>query len=110
MLDPALTGSGAPALVMLMTGEEVTVVVAAPPFETFSPGEDDPVVVAAAPATGAVSFEAIWYEPFVMIVPFANGLFTRPTSCTEEETPVLRAPIVQLTMPAESAPPPVADT
>ena len=89
---PAFTGSGASV------------------FETFSTGDDDTVVVAAAPATGAVSFEAIWYEPLVMTVPFASGLFTRTTSCTEDDTPVLSAPMVQLTMPAESAPPPVADT
>src|SRR5438128_2743923 len=92
MFDPALTGSGAPDLVMLRTGDEFT------------------VVVTATPPTGAVSFESIWYEPFVMTVPFASGLFTRTTSCTEDDTPVLRAPIVQVTMPPASVPPPVADT
>src|SRR5205809_4821158 len=89
---PAFTGSGAPVL------------------ETFSTGEDETVVVTGAPATGAVSFESIVYEPFVMTVPFASGLFTRTTSCTEDDTPVLRAPIVQVTMPPASVPPPVADT
>src|SRR6267142_1288985 len=78
---PALTGSGASVL------------------ETFSTGVDVTVVVAAAPATGAVSFESIVYEPFVMTVPFASGLFTRTTSSTEDDTPVLRAPIVQVTLP-----------
>src|SRR2546426_10873182 len=89
---PAFTGSGESVL------------------ETFSPGVDVTVVVAAAPATGAVSFESIWYEPFVMTVPFASGLFTRTTSCTQDDTPVLRAPIVQVTIPPATVPPPVADT
>jgi len=89
---PAFTGSGASVL------------------ETFSTGEDETVVVTGAPATGAVSFESIVYEPFVMTVPFASGLFTRTTSCTEDDTAVLRAPIVQVTMPPASVPPPVADT
>src|SRR5437899_2893175 len=92
MSDPAFTGSGAPDLVMLRTGDEFT------------------VVVAAAPLTGAVWFESIWYQPLVITVPFASGLFTRTTSCTEDDTAVLRAPIVQVTMPPASVPPPVADT
>src|SRR5438876_1036297 len=89
---PAFTGSGESVL------------------ETFSTGVDVTVVVATAPATGAVSFESIVYEPFVMTVPFASGLFTRTTSCTEPDAPALTAPMFQVTTPADSVPPPVADT
>src|SRR6266702_3954656 len=45
-----------------------------------------------------------------MTVPFASGLATRTTSWTEPEAPAASEPIDQLTTPAESAPPPVADT
>ena len=41
MFDPALTGSGAPVLLTLMTGDEFT------------------VVVTATPPVGAVSFESM---------------------------------------------------
>src|SRR2546422_4253490 len=92
MALPAFTGSGASVLEMFSTGAELT------------------VVVTAAPAVGAVSFESIWYEPLVMTVPFASGLFTLTTSCAVEEAPVLSAPMFQVTTPPESEPPPVADT
>src|SRR6266436_8626899 len=92
MFDPALTGSGAPDLVMLRTGDEFT------------------VVVTAAPPTGAVSFESIWYEPLVITVPFASGVTTCTTSCTLPEALAGRLPIAQVTMPPASVPPPVADT
>ena len=45
-----------------------------------------------------------------MTVPFASGLFTDTTSCTEAEAPAARAPMFQVTTPAASVPPPVADT
>jgi len=92
MSDPAFTGSGAPDLVMLMTGDEFT------------------VVVAATPLTGAVWFESIWYEPLVITVPFASGVTTCATSCTLPEALAGRLPIAQVTMPPASVPPPLADT
>src|SRR2546428_4285595 len=92
MALPAFTGSGASVLEMFSTGLDVT------------------VVVTVAPAVGAVSFESIWYEALVMIVPFASGLFTLTTSCAVEEAPALSAPRVQVTRPPENEPPPVADT
>src|SRR5438093_1161564 len=45
-----------------------------------------------------------------MTVPFASGLATRTTSCTEREPPAASDPIDQVTIPAKSDPPPVADT
>src|SRR5437667_304480 len=45
-----------------------------------------------------------------MTVPFDRGLLTLTTSVTEPEPPAASAPIDQVTTPAESAPPPVADT
>src|SRR5213594_3554399 len=92
MALPAFTGSGASVLEMFSTGAELT------------------VVVTAAPAVGAVSFESIWYEPLVMTVPFASGLFTFTTSCAVEEAPALRTPRLQVTIPPDTEPPPVADT
>src|SRR6267142_1491855 len=89
---PALTGSGASVL------------------ETFSTGVDVTVVVAAAPATGAVSFESIVQPVLVITVPFRSGLFARTTSCTDPDAPALTAPMFQVTTPADSVPPPVADT
>src|SRR5437667_342675 len=53
---------------------------------------------------------SVLYVPSVMTVPFASGLATRTTSWTEPEPPAASAPIDQVTTPAESAPPPVADT
>src|ERR1041384_3404958 len=92
MFEPALTGSGASALEMLSVGEELIVVVIAPP------------------AVGGVSFESMLYAPLVMTVPFASGLLVLTTSCTELEAPAARAPMFQVTTPAASVPPPVADT
>src|SRR2546428_11340494 len=92
MALPAFTGSGASVLEMFSTGAELT------------------VVVTVAPAVGAVSFESIWYEPLVMIVPFASGLLTLTTSCAVEEAPALSAPRLQVTTPPENEPPPVAET
>src|ERR1041384_6578905 len=92
MFEPALTGSGASALEMLSVGEELI------------------VVVIAAPAVGGVSFESMLYVPLVMTVPFASGLLVFTTSCTELEAPAARAPMFQVTTPAASVPPPVADT
>src|SRR5882672_8839107 len=92
MFDPAFTGSGASAL------------------EIASTGLDDTVVLMAVPLTGAVSFESTAKAALVMSVPFASGLATCTTSCTDPEAPAASAPTFQVTTPAASAPPPVADT
>src|SRR5262245_64052721 len=92
MLPPALTGSGASVLETVRTGAEVVVVVMEAPF------------------TGLVSAESTLEVPLVISVPLASGLVTRTTSCTEPDAPALRAPRDQVTTPADSTPPPVADT
>src|SRR5213594_949262 len=92
IVPPATTGSGASVADTARTGAEVT------------------VVVMALPLTGAVSTESMLYVPSVMTVPFASGLATRTTSCTEPEPPAASDPIDQVTTPAEIDPPPVADT
>src|SRR5207247_6940977 len=78
--------------------------------DTARTGAEVTVVVMAPPATGAVSVESILNVPFVMTVPFARGLLTLTVSVTEPEAPAASAPIDQLTTPAETVPPPVADT
>src|SRR5258706_580713 len=45
-----------------------------------------------------------------MTVPLGRGLQTRTTSCTEPEAPAFSVPTLQVTIPAEAVPPPVADT
>src|SRR5437773_1203878 len=45
-----------------------------------------------------------------MTVPFARGLLTLTVRVTEPEPPAASAPIDQVTTPADSDPPPVADT
>src|SRR5438093_860699 len=90
MLLPAFTGSGASAFVIARTGAVDTVVGAIPP------------------ATGAVSFESMPYVALLMTVPFASGLATCTTNCTDEDDPELNAPMFQVTTPAASVPPPVA--
>src|SRR2546428_12208141 len=92
MLLPAFTGSGASVLEIVRTGE------------------DETVVVMAAPATGVVSLESMSNAPLVMTVPFASGEAACTTSCTEPDPPTARAPMFQVTTPAASVPPPVADT
>src|SRR4029077_16451236 len=92
MLAPAFTGSGPSVL------------------EIVSTGEDETVVVMAAPATGVVSLLSTLYVPLVITVPFASGEATCTTSCTEPDPPTARAPRFQVTTPAASVPPPVADT
>src|SRR5258706_384033 len=92
MLLPAFTGSGASVLLMFMTGA------------------DDTVVVIAAPAVGAVSLLSMLYVALVITVPFASGLVTATTSCTDADAPAASAPMFQVTTPAASVPPPVADT
>src|SRR6266850_2376589 len=92
MLLPATTGSGASVLLMLNTGI------------------DDTVVVIAAPAIGAVSLLSMPYVALVITVPFASGLVTATTSCTDADAPAARLPMFQVTTPAASVPPPVADT
>src|SRR5438128_2225662 len=89
---PAFTGSGASA------------------FEMLSAGAEETVVVTAAPAVGDVSLDVIWYEPFVITVPFASGAFTFTTICTDPDTPVFKAPKFQVTTPPDSVPPAVAET
>src|SRR5437867_1469800 len=90
-----------------------------PPGATVSPytalfrsrtGAEVTVVVMALPATGAVSVESMLNVPFVMTVPFAGGLLTLTVSGTEPEPPAASVPIDQVTTPADSVPPPVADT
>ena len=92
MLLPALTGSGASPLEMARTGLDVT------------------VVVIAAPAVGAVSVLSMLYVGLVMTVPFARGLVTCTTSWTDEDEPAFSDPMFQVTTPAASVPPPVAET
>jgi hypothetical protein len=92
MLLPAFTGSGASV------------------FEIVSTGADDTVVVIAAPFVGAVSLLSTLYVLLVINVPFASGLATCTTSCTEPDDPAFTAPMFQVTTPAASVPPPVADT
>src|SRR2546422_7818445 len=92
MLAPAATGSGASVLEMVKTGADVT------------------VVVTDAPAAGAVSLLSIPYVELVMTVPFASGLAVCTTSCTLPDVPAFSAPIFQVTIPAASVPPPVAET
>src|SRR6267143_1251195 len=89
---PATAGSGASVLLMFRIGSEVT------------------VVVTAAPLVGAVSLLSMLYVPLVMIVPFGSGLATCTTSCTDPDPPAASAPRFQVTTPAASVPPPVADT
>src|SRR5262245_56646970 len=92
MLLPAFTGSGESAFEMVITGA------------------DDTVVVMEAPAVGVVSLLSMLYVTLVMTVPFANGLATCTTSCTEPEAPAARLPMFHDTTPAAGVPPPVADT
>src|SRR5438093_240368 len=92
IVPPGATGSGASVADTVRTGADVT------------------VVVMAVPLTGAVSTESMLYVPSVRTVPFASGLATRTTSCTAPEPPAASDPIDQVTIPAESDPPPVADT
>ena len=92
MLAPAATGSGASL------------------FERVRIGEEDTVVVIAVPATGAVSLLSMLKVALVTTVPFGSGLATCTTICTDPEAPAFRAPMVQVTTPADTLPPPVADT
>src|SRR3989442_1050653 len=92
MFDPAFTGSGASA------------------FEMVRTGRDDTVVVIAVPETGVVSLLPILRVELVITVPFASGLATCTTSCTEPEPPAATAPMFQVTTPAARAPPAVAET
>src|SRR3989442_15758152 len=64
----------------------------------------------AAPLTGAVSTYSIFKVLLVIPLPLASGVLTRTTSWTDPEAPAASEPIVQVTTPAESEPPPVADT
>src|SRR3989442_1451791 len=92
MLLPASSGAGASV------------------FERVKNGDEDTVVVMAAPATGAVSLPTMLNAAVLMTVPFASGEVTCTTSCTEPDPPTARAPMFQVTTPAASVPPPVADT
>src|SRR3989442_14513758 len=73
-------------------------------------GWDVRVVVIAAPATGAVSLQSIEYEPLVMSVPLGSGLLTWTVICTVPDALAPSAPMFQVTTPAASEPPAVADT
>src|SRR5712692_8569281 len=92
MLLPALTGSG----------ESV--------FDRVRTGDDDTVVMIAVPATGAVSLLSMLKVALVITVPFASGLATCTTSCTDPEAPAFTAPMFQVTTPPATEPPAVADT
>src|SRR5713101_817798 len=45
-----------------------------------------------------------------MTVPFASGLAACTTICTDEDDPAFSAPMFQVTTPAATLPPAVADT
>ena len=92
MLLPAVTGSGASVLEMFSTGLEVT------------------VVVASGPVCGRISLLSMVQPVLVITVPLASGLLTRTTSWTDPEPPALTAPMFQVTTPAASVPPAVAET
>src|SRR2546426_4514179 len=92
MVLPAATGSGTSVADTVRTGAEVT------------------VVVMAAPLTGDVSAASMLQVPLVITVPLARGVLTRTVSVTEPDAPAASEPIGQVTTPAESEPPPVADT
>src|SRR5882672_12867059 len=92
MLLPAFTGSGASL------------------FERVRTGRDETVVAIAVPAVGAVSLLSMLKVALVITVPFASGLATATTSCTDADAPAARLPMFQVTTPAASVPPPVADT
>src|SRR5712692_11333837 len=92
MFEPAFTGSGESLFESPRTGDDVT------------------VVVASGPVCASDSLLAIVQPMLVMTVPFASGTFTLTTSCTDPETPALTLPMFHVTTPAESVPPPVADT
>src|SRR5882762_3310619 len=92
MLAPARTGSGESVFDRVSTGAEVT------------------VVVASGPVCGSDSLLRMVQPVLVITVPFASGLFTRTTSCTEPDTPAFTFPAFQVTTPPDSSPPAVADT
>src|SRR5256712_208737 len=92
MFAPAATGSGASVFDRVSTGAEVT------------------VVVAFGPVCGNDSLLSMVHPVLVITVPLASGLFTRTTSCTDPEDPAFTAPTFQVTIPAASVPPAVAET
>src|SRR6266705_1813559 len=92
MFAPAAAGSGTSVLEMARSGLEAT------------------VVVASGPVCGRISLLSIVQPVLVITVPFASGLFTLTTSCTDPDTPAFTAPRFQVTTPADCVPPPVADT
>src|SRR5262249_20889849 len=68
------------------------------------------VVVALGPVTVAASLQARVGAPLAIVVPFASGLATFTTICTDPEAPAFRTPIVQETVAPDGLPPPVALT
>src|SRR2546428_425618 len=92
MLFPAGTGSGASVLDTARTGDDVT------------------VVVIATPAVGAVSLLSMLNVALVITFLYAGGLARYPPSSPPPHAPALSAPMFQVTTPAASVPPPVADT
>src|SRR3989338_2919750 len=92
MLPRAFTGSGASVLLTLSTGADVT------------------VVVASGPVCGSDSLLSIVHPVLVITVPFARGLFTLTTSCTDPDTPAFTAPRLHVRTPPASVPPPAAAT
>src|SRR5437773_10880095 len=92
MLEPDATGSGESAFEMLITGADVT------------------VVVASGPGCGRASFVSMVQPVLVITVPLGSGLFTFTTSCTDPDAPVPTAPMFQVMTPPDSDPPAVAET
>src|SRR5213594_3399273 len=92
MFPPAATGSGASVFDRVSTGAEVT------------------VVVAFGPVCGNDSLLSMVHPVLVITVPLASGLFTWTTSCTDPEEPAFTLPTFQVTTPAASVPPAVAET
>src|SRR5256885_1075320 len=92
MLPPEVTGSGASVLPM------------------FSTGADDTVVGLEERRVGAEWRSRRSSDPLKINVPLARGVVTATTSCTLLDAPAASAPMFQVTTPAASVPPPVADT
>src|SRR5213593_1224046 len=92
MFAPGATGSGESVLDRVSTGAAVT------------------VVVAFGPVCGSDSLLSMVQPVLVITVPLASGLLTRTTSWTDPDPPALTAPMFQVTTPAASVPPAVAET
>src|SRR5436309_3020227 len=92
MLLPATTGSGASV------------------FEMVRVGAEDTVVVSFGPVCGNASLLSMVHLVLVITVPLASVLFPGTPRCTDPEDPAFTAPTFQVTIPAASVPPAVAET